>query len=151
MHNPTQNDTSFYIEAIAGKKVYHLKSLNKEDHYEWGDIIHEVSVCLFVSSYICLFVCLFIYLFLYLFVFQNVLVKPFTSIWEIKTTFYRVNYNNKLSQRLTTYTRCGCYAAPDGMWLRYDCNDLVARVCCVCVCVLERSVTDCRVVVWLVV
>ena len=45
--------------------------------------------------------------------------------------------------------RCGCYAAADGMWLRYDCNDLVARVCCVCV--LERSVTDCRVVVWLVV
>ena len=40
-------------------------------------------------------------------------------------------------------------SAVHGMWLRYDCNDLVARVWCVCV--LERSVTDYEVVVWLVV
>ncbi|KAI6658534.1 hypothetical protein LOD99_15334 [Oopsacas minuta] len=41
MHNPTQDNASFYIEAVANKKVYHLTSPNKEDHYEWGDVIHE--------------------------------------------------------------------------------------------------------------
>ena len=63
-----------------------------------------------------------------------------------------VPFNNPSNN---VYHLSGCYAAPGGMWLRNDCNDLVARVCCVCVCVcvwvLERSVTGCRVVVWLVV
>ena len=48
MHNPTVNDSSFFIEIISGSKVHYLKSLNKEDHYEWGDVIYEVSSYLYL-------------------------------------------------------------------------------------------------------
>ena len=46
-----------------------------------------------------------------------------------------INYLNIFISNLNRIVgiRCGCYAVANGMWLRYDCNDLVARVCCVCV------------------
>ena len=51
MHNPTPSNPSFFIEAVSNRKTYHLVSLTKEDHFEWGDIIHEVTIELYCNCH----------------------------------------------------------------------------------------------------